>query len=251
MAAGFIEQNCEAAVTLGVVRVALQALVVQVLGLLQVAGAVVERAGFVERCGQVVVAFGRFRVGVRPVVEQLVRVWLAAGFGEQDGQAAVALGVVRVALQALVVKILSLLQVAWAVVERACFVKRGGQVVVAFGRFRILRDRLLEAIGRLLVVALLIEADTFDVGRLRLDVAAAGGDREAERECGEDAAGGGNTARFGLIDCVGCGSHLARESALGKEGARRVWAGGEKVAEGINGERVPQDGLLEGESGRN
>jgi hypothetical protein len=70
---------------------------------------------------------------------------LAAGFVEQHRQAAVALGVVRVASEALVVQVLGLLQVAGAVVERACFVERGGQVVVAFGRFRILRDRLLEA----------------------------------------------------------------------------------------------------------
>jgi hypothetical protein len=34
------------------------------------------------------------------------------------------------------------------------------------------------------------------------------------------------------------------ESAQGKEGARRVWAGGKKVAEGINAGRRPQGGLL-------
>ena len=149
---------------------------------------------------------------------------------------------VRVSLQALVVKILSLLQVAGAVVERACFVERGGQVVVAFGRFRVLGDRLLKAIGCLLVVALLIEADAFDVCGLRLDVAAAGGSGHAERERGEDAAGGGDAARLGFNGCGGCGSHSARNRRWEKR-VRRVWAAGKKVAEVISAWRGPQGGL--------
>jgi hypothetical protein len=65
---------------------------------------------------------------------------------------------------------------------------------------------------------LLVEADAFDVGSLRLDVAATGGRGEEEGERGEDAAGSGNAAALGLIDCVGCGLHLARNRRLGRGG---------------------------------
>ena len=177
------------------------------------------------------------------MVQQFERFLLAAGFVEEHGQAAVALSVVRIALEALVVQVLGLLQVARAVVERAGFVERRGQVVVAFGRFRILRDCLLEAIGRLLVVALLVEAYAFDVGGLRLDVAAAGGGEEAKGERSENAAGGGNVARLGFIDCVGRGSHLAR-NRCGEERVRAATkAGGKKVAEVINAGRGLQGGF--------
>ena len=126
----------------------------------------------------------------RPVVEQFERFLLPAGFVEQHGQAAVTLGVIRIALQALVVQVLGLLQIVRAVVERARFVQRRGQVVVAFGRVRVLSDRLLEAVGRLLVVALLVEPDAFDVGGLRLDVAAATGGGEIQHERGTNPAVG-------------------------------------------------------------
>ena len=116
------------------------------------------------------------------MVQQLERFLLPARFVEQHGQAAVTLGVVRIALQALVVQVLGLLQVARAVVERARFVQRRGQVVVAFRRAWVLGDRLLEAVGRLLIVALLIEPHAFDVGGLRLDVAAAACGDEQTRQ---------------------------------------------------------------------
>ena len=54
-----IKQHGQAAIALGVVRVTLEALVVQVLRLLQIRRPVVQRARFVERRGQVVVAFRR------------------------------------------------------------------------------------------------------------------------------------------------------------------------------------------------
>src|SRR4051812_34825516 len=109
------------------------------------------------------------------MIEQLECLFFAIGLIEQNGQPAVALGVVGIAFQALVVQVFGLLQVARAVVERARFVQRGGQVVVAFGRARVLGDRLLEAVGGLLIVALLVELHAFDVGGLGLDVAAASG----------------------------------------------------------------------------
>ena len=91
-------------------------------------------------------------------------------------------GVVRIPLQALVVEHLGLLQVGGPVVERAGLLQRGGQVVVTGGRGGILRDGVLEAVGGLLVVALLVKADAFDVGGLRRHAAAAAGDKRTQRE---------------------------------------------------------------------
>jgi hypothetical protein len=177
------------------------------------------------------------------VVQQFERVLLAAGFVEQDGQAAIALGVVGITLEALVIEVLGLLQVAWAVVEGACFMERGGQVVVAFGRFRVLRDRLLETVGGLLVVALLVEADAFDVRRLRLDIAAAGGGDEAQRDRGEDAAGGRQAVAIQAFRCGLCGSHFLHGIGSGKRVCGRLGASGEKVAEVINARKALQGGF--------
>ena len=52
----------------GVVRVALEALVVEDFGLLQIGGPIVERAGLLERRGEVVVALGRSRDPGRSLV---------------------------------------------------------------------------------------------------------------------------------------------------------------------------------------
>jgi hypothetical protein len=207
-------------------------------------------ARFFQEARNFDLGIGRLRIGVRPVVEQFERVLLAASFVEQHGEAAVALGMVRIALQALVIQCLGLLQVARAVVERTGFVQRGGQVVIALGRFWVLRDRLLEAVGRLLVVALLVEADAFDIRGLRLDVAAPAGSHKAKRERGKDAVGKGDADALSVIDCVECGLHLAR-NRLWEERVRAARKrAGKKVAERINAGRRPQGGLIEGKGRR-
>lgn len=127
---------------------------------------------FFQQAGQLNLRLRRLRTVARPMVEQVECFLLTVRFRQQHGQTAITLGMVRVAFQALVIQVLGLLEIVRPVVQRTRFVERRRQVVIAFRRFWVLSDGLLEPVRRLLVIALLIQPNSLDIRRLRLDVAA-------------------------------------------------------------------------------